>query len=266
MYNEWVIQNKYKNMAVDNYFKNRKTIRKYSQQEVSDELLRQLISAAAEAPTTGGMQLYSVVVTRDDEMKRQLAPHHFFQKMVTDAPVVLTFCADFNRMTRWCEASDAKPCYGNFQSFMSAVLDVTIFAQQFNTAAEMAGLGCCYIGTTTYNAPQIAEVLKLPIMVIPVVTITVGYPFDAVSEYKAERLPLEAIMHDEVYCDYDDRRIKALYAEKESLEVNKRYVVENNKSTLAQVFTDVRYPKDNNEAFSKVFADFLQEHGFKIPF
>ena len=76
---------------VNDYFKNRKTIRKYSDREVPEKLLRELIEAACEAPTTGGMQLYSVVVTRDAAMKQQLAPHHFFQKMVTDAPVVLTF-------------------------------------------------------------------------------------------------------------------------------------------------------------------------------
>lgn len=251
---------------VNEYFKNRKTIRRYSSQDVPEGLLKELIAAAAEAPTTGGMQLYSVVVTRDSEMKRQLAPHHFFQKMVSEAPVVLTFCADFNRMDKWCEASDAVPCYGNFQSFLSAMLDVTVFAQQFNTAAEMAGLGCCYIGTTTYNAPQIAETLKLPPMVLPVVTLTVGYPAELDAEPKAERLPLEAIMHDETYQDYDRERIKALYAEKESLAINKHYVEENGKSSLAQVFTDVRYPKSNNEAFSKVFVDFMQAQGFKIPF
>ena len=66
---------------VNEYFKKRKTIRKYSQRQVETELLNQLIEAAAEAPTTGNMQLYSVVVTRDEEMKRQLAPHHYFQKM-----------------------------------------------------------------------------------------------------------------------------------------------------------------------------------------
>ncbi len=257
---------KYYNNMVNSYFKNRKTIRKYSSRQVDSELIKQLIDAAAEAPTTGGMQLYSVVVTRDEAMKKQLAPHHFFQKMVSEAPVVLTFCADFNRMNKWCEASDAVPCYGNFQSFLSAMLDVTVFAQQFNTAAEMAGLGCCYIGTTTYNAPQIAEVLKLPAMVLPVVTLTVGYPANPESEPKAERLPIDAIIHEETYHDYDEARIHSIYADKEALEVNKGYVAENGKKTLAQVFTDVRYPKANNETFSKIFVDFMQLQGFKIPF
>ena len=130
----------------------------------------------------------------------------------------------------------------------------------------MAGLGCCYIGTTTYNAPQIAEVLKLPRMVLPVITLSVGYPADAEAEPKVERLPLEAIMHEETYHDSDEARIHEWYAPKEALAVNQQYVAENNKATLAQVFTDVRYPKGNNETYSRVFVDFMQQQGFKIPF
>ncbi len=98
------------------------------------------------------MQLYSVIVTRDEDAKKRLAPAHFNQPSATGADVVLTFCADFNRFEKWCEARNAQPGYDNFQSLMWAVIDTTIFAQQFCTIAEMNGLGTCYLGTTTYNA------------------------------------------------------------------------------------------------------------------
>lgn len=248
------------------YFLNRKTIRSYSSKDVDDSVLKSLLNAAMFAPTVGNMQLYSVVITRDDDMKQKLSPCHFNQPMVTKAPVLLTFCADFNRFDKWCEVSGAVPGYENFQSFISALLDVTIFAQQFNTAAEMAGLGCCYIGTTTYNAKQIAEVLELPKMVVPVITLSVGYPQDFEKEPKVERLPLEAVIHNERYEDYTPQRVKNLYAEKESLDVNKKYVSENNKQSLAQVFTDIRYSKQNNETFSKIYQDFIVEQGYKFPF
>lgn len=248
------------------YFVNRKTIRKYSNKEVSTNLLKSLLNEAMYAPTVGNMQLYSVIITRDNDMKKKLSPCHFNQPMVTEAPVVLTFCADFNRFEKWCETSNAKPGYRNFQSFISALLDVTIFAQQFNTAAEMAGLGCCYIGTTTYNANKIAEVLSLPQMVIPVVTLTVGYPQNADNEPKVERLPIEAILHNESYKDYTTDDIHSLYLEKESMDVNKNYVSENNKQTLAQVFTDIRYTKENNEVFSKIYMDFIASKGYKFPY
>ncbi len=245
------------------FLRNRRTIRRYSDRPVGDELLNKLFEVAFRAPTTGGMQLYSVVVTRDAEMKQKLAPAHFNQPTVTSASVVLTFCADFNRFVRWCEVSNAVPGYDNYASFTTAMIDALLVAQQFNTAAESQGLGCCYLGTTTYNAPQIAELLHLPRRVVPVTTLTVGYPADVPEQ--VERLPLEALVHQECYHDYTADDIRRLYAEKESLPANKQFVVENRKDTLAQVFTDVRYTKADNEYFSRVWHDFIVLQGFDVP-
>lgn len=239
------------------YFFNRATVREYSSQDIDNDTLNEMIEAACHAPTTGGMQLYSVVVTRDKAMQEKLAPCHFNQPMVTTAPVVLTFCADFNRFVAWCKASYAKPGYDNFQSLVSAILDVTIFAQQFNTIAEMNELGCCYLGTTTYNAQEIAQVLNLPSRVIPIVTLTVGYPKHK-EQFHTDRLPVEGIIHQEQYHEMNAKEVKNLYSHKESLDVNKAFTKENSKVTLAQVFTDVRYPKEANELFSKKFLDFLK--------
>ena len=100
------------------YIKNRRTIRKYKQEDVAATLLNELLEEAFRASTMGNMQLYSVVVTRDHEMKAKLAPAHFNQPMVTGAPVVLTFCADFNRFSKWCRCRKAEPGYDNFISFL----------------------------------------------------------------------------------------------------------------------------------------------------
>ena len=77
-----------------------------------------------------------------------------------------------------------------------------------------------------------------------------------------ERLPLEAIIHSETYTDYTPERIDSLYKEKEELEVNKQYVLENKKENLAQVFTDIRYTRKNNEYFSEQFIQVLKQQGF----
>lgn len=250
-------------MDVDKYWLNRRTIRHFSDSEVSDGLLEDLIGRASHAPTTGNMQLYSVVVTRDGQMKSRLAPAHFNQPAMTGAPVILTFCADFNRFVKWCRASNADPGYDNFQSFMTAVLDTMIFAQQFVTVAELEGLGCCYLGTTTYNAPQIAEVLELPELVVPVTTISVGFPEGKGTV--SDRLPVGAVIHHERYDDCPLQQVKGYYAVKESLPENETFVKENGKETLAQVFTDVRYTRENNERFSLVYRDFIEKAGFKFP-
>ena len=62
--------------------KNRTTIRSYSSEDVSDELLNEVLEAGVRASTTGNMQVYSIVVTRDNERKKALAPFHFNQPMV----------------------------------------------------------------------------------------------------------------------------------------------------------------------------------------
>lgn len=240
--------------------KNRRTIRNYTTQDIPDTLLNELLDIAARASNTGNMQLYSVVVTRDKANKEKLAPAHFNQPMITKAPVVLTFCADANRFVKWAEQRNAVAGFDNFQTFIASTIDAMLFAQSFCTAAEEKGLGICYLGTTAYNADKIIEALTLPRLVVPIVTVTVGYP-DGMPE-QVERLPLEAVLHQETYTDYTPASIDALYRDKEELDVNKLFVRENNKETLAQVFTDVRYTKANNEYFSDVLLKVLKNQGF----
>lgn len=237
-----------------------RTIRKYTDQEIAPELLSKLLETACRASNTGNMQAYSIIVTTGNELKQHLAPAHFNQPMIIQAPVVLTFCADFNRFTKWCEQRDATPGYDNFQSFMATAIDTLIAAQTFCIAAESVGLGICYLGTTTYNAREIIDILKLPKLVVPITTITVGYP-DGISD-QTDRLPLEAVVHSETYKDYTKKEINSLYAEKENSDFYKQFVLENKKETLAQVFTDIRYSKKNNEFFSDKFITVLKEQGF----
>jgi nitroreductase len=242
------------------FLKQRRTIRQYTEKAIPEELMTELLNAAAQSSNTGNMQAYSVIVTTNNEIKAQLAPAHFNQPMVTKAPVVLTFCADFNRFSKWCEQRNAVPGYDNFQSFMATAIDAMIFAQTFAVAAESAGLGICYLGTTTYNAGEIIEALNLPKLVVPITTITVGYP-EKMPEL-TDRLPLEAVVHYEKYADFSSEKIDLLYSEKENSDFYKNFVAENNKETLAQVFTDIRYSKKNNEFFSEKFLKVLQQQGF----
>ena len=241
--------------------KNRRTIRKYTEQDIPEELLNELLEVAVRASNTGNMQLYSVVVTRDQSNKEKLAPAHFNQPMITTAPVVLTFCADANRFVKWAEQRKAEAGFDNLQTFIASTIDAMLFAQAFCDAAEEKGLGICYLGTTAYNADKIIEALSLPRLVVPIVTVTVGYPAMPLPE-QVERLPLAAVVHQETYVDYTPDMIDELYGEKEALEVNKQFVKENNKETLAQVFTDVRYTKKNNEYFSEVLLKVLKDQGF----
>ena len=239
---------------------NRRTIRKYTSAPVDQKLLTDLLRMACRASTTGNMQVYSIIITRDPAMKNELAPSHFNQKMVTEAPVVLTFCADFNRFSKWCRERNANPGYDNFLSFFTAAIDALLVAQTFCIAAEAEGLGVCYLGTTTYTADKIIETLKLPSGVVPITTVTAGWPAEKPDQ--VDRLPLEAVIHKETYKDYSAEDIVRYYSDKENRSDSKQFVTENSKETLAQVFTDVRYKKSENIHFSKVLLEILNKQGF----
>lgn len=243
-----------------NFLNQHRTIRKYTNQNVPSDLMNELLEAACRSSNTGNMQAYSIVVATDNEIKSKLAPSHFNQPMITQAPVVLTFCADFNRFSKWCEQRNADPGYNNFQSFMAAAIDALIVAQTFCVAAESVGLGICYLGTTTYNAQEIIEALKLPKLVVPITTITVGYP-ETIPE-QTDRLSLEAVVHFDTYKQFSNTDIDTLYSEKENSDFYKQFVAENNKENLAQVFTDIRYSRKNNEFFSEKFLNALKIQEF----
>jgi nitroreductase len=239
---------------------NHRSIRKYKTTPIEDSILNKVFECAFRASTTGNMQVYSIVVTKDIEKKKQLAPLHFNQPMVTQAPVMLTFCADFNRFNKWCEQNNATPGYDNFLSFMTGAIDALLAAQNACIGAESLGLGICYLGTTLYNAEKIMEVLKLPKGVIPITAITLGYP-EEIPEL-VDRLPANGIIHYEEYNDFSSEEIKNIYADKEKMDLYKNLVNENNVENLAQVFTQKRYTKENNIHFSKTLLDLLNKQGF----
>ncbi len=191
---------------------NRRTIRIYSAKPVEDKLLNEILLKGCRASTTGNMQVYSIIITRDEVKKKELAPYHFNQKMITGAPVVLTFCADFNRFNKWCLERKAEPGYDNFLSFFTAAIDALLVAQTVCVAAEEEGLGICYLGTTTYMAHKIIEVLKLPKGVVPVTTVTLGWPGE--NPEQPDRLPLEAVIHYETYKDYTAKRYWMIFTGK----------------------------------------------------
>ena len=238
----------------------RRSIRRYQDKDVDNTLLTRLIKEAERTQTMGNLQLYSVVVTCNKEMKAKLAPAHFNQPMVTGAPVVLTFCADYRRTTLWAEQRQATPGYDNPLSFVNAMTDALLFCQTFCNLAEEEGLGCCFLGTTVYQPQSIIDTLQLPELVFPVATITLGWPDE--NPPLSDRLPVSTIIHEETFHDYSAADIDKAYAYKEQLDENKEFVKINNKQTLAQVFTDCRYTKADCEAMSETLLEALRKQKF----
>lgn len=243
-------------MENENYFASRRTVRNYSEKSVEMDVVDRMLELAAKAPTTGNMQLCCAIVS-NEEQKKSLEAAHFNQPAAVTAPVLVTFCADFNLFYRWCELNGTHAGFDNLQGMLMGIFDAVIFAQQFVTIAEMNGFGTCYLGTTTYNVEKIAAELKLPDNVLPLLTVSVGYGQGVPEE--AGRLPVGAYVHHGEYARREDEDTLALYAEKEGREDSKRFVAENGLDNLAQVFAQIRYPESMLKDFSGVLEKFIRE-------
>ncbi len=237
-----------------------RSIRKYKSDPIADDTLKEILQAGIRGSNTGNMQMYSIIVTKDEELKNQLWEAHFKQDMVKQAPVVLTFVADINRFHRWCELRNAGTAYDNFLWFYNATIDAVITAQNVALEAENKGLGICYLGTTTYMARKIIEILDLPKGVVPVTTLVVGYPDE--NPPLTDRLPDEAVVFNEKYTELTDEQINTFWAEKENSEFTKQLIQENQTENLAQIFTQKRYKKEDNVYFSEEFLKIIKEQGF----
>jgi len=245
-----------------------RSVREYEDREVSQELLEQILDAGIRASSSGNMQTYSIIVTRDKELRQKLYGPHMEQSMVLDAPVLLTFCADFNRMRKWLELNDAPVHFDNFMSFMIGAIDATLAAQNCALAAENAGLGICYMGSTLANCDQIGELLNLPPNVVPVVGYSLGYP--AENPAPRDRLPRSGVVHYEQYRDYSDEDILEIYKERNEKgwqrymdiprlkEMTERLGLKN----LAQVYTIAKYTKESHIEYSQTVLNYLEKQNF----
>jgi nitroreductase len=255
-------------MSVIETIHRHRSIRKYKQDPVPDDLLKNILEAGIRASSSGNMQAYSIIISRDRNLREQLFEPHMHQSMVLDAPVLLTFCADFHRMRRWLHLSGAPDSFDNFMSFMVAAIDAILVSQNVALAAESEGLGICYLGSTLANCDRIGEILNIPRGVVPVVGFTLGYP--AQDPDPRDRLPLDGLLHDEVYQDYSDKRILEIYRDRErygwdrymSYPRLRKLVEEAGVENLAQIYSVVKYTRESHQRYSKKILKYLSEQDY----
>jgi len=255
-------------MKVIDQIKMHRSIRKYQPDPIPEAILNEILEAGIRASSSGNMQAYSIIVTRDNKMKKKLLEPHMGQNMVVDAPVFLTFCADFHRMRRWLELSHAPENFDNFISFMIAAVDAILVSQNVALAAESKGLGICFLGSTLANANQIGKILGLPTNVVPIVGFSLGYP--AEKPELRDRLPAEALIHWERYQDNSDQDISDIYKDRE-IKGWERYmksswlkneVDKHGVENLAQLYTVVKYTRKSHQECSQKLLEYLEDQNF----
>jgi nitroreductase len=191
-----------------------RSIRKYRPGPIDPALVERVCGEAiAGASSSGNLNAVSMVLTRDAERKRRLYELHFEQPMVLEAPLVITFCADWFRTRQWLRRRGARDNFNNLIGYHVAAFDAMILAQNVCLAFEAEGLGICYMGTTLHSMREISEFLELPETCTPVTSIVVGYP--AEDPPKRDRLPLTAFLHDEKYHRPTDAELEAIYEQRE---------------------------------------------------
>jgi nitroreductase len=245
-----------------------RSIRKFKPDPIPDTLLTEILEAGIRSSSSGNMQAYSIIITRNENLRRKLLTPHLDQSMVIDAPVLLTFCADFHRMRRWLKLSDALDNFDNFFSFMVAAIDAILVSQTTALAAESRGLGLCYLGSTFANADQISEILQLPENVIPVVGYSLGFP-DEDPDLR-DRLPAWGILHQETYHDYSDQDIRSIYEEREikgwqrymKSDWLKSQVEASSVENLAQLYTQIKYTRPVHQEISSRLLTYLSDQDF----
>jgi len=178
--------------------KGHRSIRQFTEKELSENLLISLIEAGQMASTSSFIQAVSVVRVVNSETRTAFSELAGNQRYIESAAEFLVFCADLNRNNERASAlCDEDLEYAWVEQFIAATVDVGLFAQNVVIAAESSGLGCCYIGGIRNDPERVTQLLDLPELVYPVFGLCLGYP-DQNPDIKP-RLPVDAVLHQEQY-------------------------------------------------------------------
>lgn len=191
----------------------RKSVRVFEDKPITEEVKRQILEAALQAPTAGNMTLYSILDITDQAIKDRLAVTCDNQPFIAEAPMVLVFCADYHRWYElFCKHIEEvrKPGEGDL---LLANADAIIAAQNTVVAAESFGIGSCYIGDITENYEIHKELLNLPDYVVPACMLCFGYPTEQQKNRKKPgRFTIEEIVHENVYSTEKSAQMESMLA------------------------------------------------------
>jgi FMN reductase (NADPH)/FMN reductase [NAD(P)H] len=191
---------------------NRKSVRAYTDAEISPQVKEEIINAALRAPTAGNMMLYSIIEVKDQSAKDKLVKTCDNQPFIARAPLVLLFLADYQRWHDYMIVSGVevlseqsgvpvrKPEEGDL---FLACCDAIISAHTAVLAAESLGLGSCYIGDIMENYEEHRELFDLPQYVFPICMVCFGYP----TQQQRERPPTSRFPTKFILCENRYKRL-----------------------------------------------------------
>ena len=196
---------------VINLLKSRSSVRKFTDQDIPQDILHELIKCGQAAATSSFIQACTVIQVDDNIKRNRLVDLAGGQPYVASAAKFLVFCADMNRHKLVCDMHNSKMESGYTEQFITATVDVALFAQNVMTAAQSLGIQGVYIGGIRNNIAEVSELLELPTLVYPVFGMCLGYPAQAPDT--KPRLPLTVVLKTDHYQDDNDTETISEYDE-----------------------------------------------------
>ncbi len=229
----------------------RKSIRAFEERPVTDEVKALILRAAAEAPTAGNQQLYTIIDVTNPKLKKALSVTCDNQPFIATAPMVLVFCADCKK---WYDAymeAGCTPRAPGVGDLMLAVTDTAIAAQNAVTAAESLGVGSCYIGDIMENCEQQRALLHLPEYVFPAAMAVFGYPTQQQKERpKPQRCELRHIVHENGYRSMDGAELREMFGYKAGVNTFEKW---------CGMFCDRKYNSDFSKEMTRSVSEYLKQ-------
>lgn len=178
----------------------RKSVRVFTEQEIQEDIVQEILMSASQAPSAGNQQLYTILRITDRSLLHQLSESCDHQPFIEQGKLVLIFCADCKKWYDAFEYANCQPRKPGKGDLLLAIDDACIAAQNAVVAAHSYGIGSCYIGDIMENIEIQRELLHLPDYVFPACMLVFGYPATSqVNRRKPKRVDLQYLVHENTY-------------------------------------------------------------------
>ena len=177
----------------------RKSVRVFTEQEIDEAIVQEILTSAVMAPTAGNMQLYTILRISDPEILEKLSDICDHQPFIAKGKLVLLFLADYKK---WYDAFRLAGCSVRAPGegdLILAIDDAVIAAQNAVVAAQSYGIGSCYIGDVMENMEELRSLLDLPEYVFPAALLVFGYPTEQQKERPKPERSMAHMIHENKY-------------------------------------------------------------------
>ena len=233
--------------------KERKSVRVFTDQEISEEEVNEILVSSAQAPTAGNQQLYSIIRIRDEELKKKLSEACDHQPFIAQGKLVLVYCADCLKWYKAFKESGCEPRRPGVGDLILAIDDALIAAQNAVTAAWSLGIGSCYIGDVMENCEEMRSLLHLPEYVFPAALLVFGYPNEQQKErIKPKRVDLKYLVSEDGYSELSAEDLRRMLLKNCTEETYDQWI---------KAFCKRKYNSDFSREMTRSVGQYLKQFG-----